>query len=142
MDRQFMLLTGEGVELTCVDVVSGVNLRRSVDAPYVPFAFRGDWQTTCRLLGEPVTVFNVMTRRGRAGAILTLPHWSGPLYCEQRKGETVIAVVLSGAVKVAGAARALLAPMDAVRLDSPVGGGCEFSAASAARLAVVRLWLT
>ena len=73
MDRQFMLLTGKGVELHCVDPVAGVDVRKAVDTAFVPFAFRGDWQTTCRLLGDPVQVFNVMTRRGRATARIVIP---------------------------------------------------------------------
>src|SRR5688572_16879019 len=72
LDRQLMLLSGTGVELACVDVVAGIDVRHAVDQPFVPFAFRGDWQTTCKLLGDPVQVLNVMTRRGRAGARISL----------------------------------------------------------------------
>ena len=139
MDRQFTLLAGDGVELHCVDVVTGVNLRHAVDAPYVPFAFRGDWQTTCRMLGEPVRVFNVMTRRGKATARIAIPHWKGALYCQQPAGETVIAILLAGHVEVAGEA-APLVPNDAVQLDAPAGEHCEIvSNSSYARMAVVRL---
>ena len=139
MDRQFMLLSGRGVELHCIDVISGVDLRLAVDRPFVPFAFSGDWQTTCRMLGEPVQVFNVMTRRGRASAKIGLPRWTGPLYCEQREGETLVAVLLSGSVRIAGEA-APLAPNEAVLLDAHRGEHCEVtSVGSAARLAIVRL---
>ena len=139
MDRQFMLLSGGGVELHCIDVVSGVDLRLAVDRPFVPFAFSGDWQTTCRMLGEPVQVFNVMTRRGKATAKITIPRWTGSLYCEQRAGETVIGVLLSGIARVKGEAVAL-ARHEAVLLEAPAGEHCEIvSSAGPARMAVVRL---
>ena len=139
MDRQFMLLSGGGVELHCIDVISGVDLRLAVDRPFVPFAFSGDWQTNCRMLGDPVHVFNVMTRRGKATAKITIPHWTGSLYCEQPPGETLVAVLLTGIARVTGEAVAL-APHEAVLLDAPAGGHCEVVAgAGDARMAVVRL---
>ena len=139
MDRQFMLLAGNGVELHCIDVVSGVDLRRAVDKPFEPFAFRGDWQTTCRMLGDPVRVFNVMTRRDKATARIALPRWTGSLYCEQRPGEALIAVLLSGTVRAAGEA-APLVPTDAVLLESPGGENCEIVAGEGvARIALVRV---
>src|SRR5471030_273100 len=95
MDRQFMLLSGGGVELHCIDVISGVDMHRMVDRPFVPFAFSGDWQTTCRMLGDPVHVFNVMTRRGKATAKISIPRWTGSLYCEQPPGEILLGVLLS-----------------------------------------------
>ena len=138
MDRQFMLLEGAGVELSCVDVIAGMNLRHAVNTPFVPFAFRGDWQTTCRLLGDPVEVFNVMTRRDRVAAKIVMPRWAGPLFCEQRPGETVVAVVLAGNV-TAPASPVPLAPGEAVMLDEPKGERCVLeSGAAQARLAIVR----
>ncbi len=139
MDRQFMLLAGGGVELHCIDVIAGVNIRRAVDAPFVPFAFRGDWQTTCRMLGEPVQVFNVMTRRGHASAKIVIPRWTGPLFCEQHAGETVVAVLLSG-VAQAGEQKTPLGICDSVLLDSPGGERCAIvSSGGPARTAIVRL---
>lgn len=144
MDRQFMLLAGDGVELHCIDIVTGVDIRRAVDSPFVPFAFRGDWQTTCRMLGEPVQVFNVMTRRGKATARISLPRWTGSLYCEQRPGETVLAVLLEGGAQVAGQG-APLAIHDSVLLDAREGERCEIASVAAqaggarTRMAIVRL---
>ena len=138
MDRQFMLLSGGGVELHCIDVISGIDIHRTVDTPFVPFAFRGDWQTTCRMLGEPVQVFNVMTRRAKAAAKVLLPRWAGSLYCEQRPGETVVAVLLAGSVQVPGELSPL-ARLESVLLDAPKGESCEILAIGAqARMAVVR----
>lgn len=139
MDRQFMLLSGGGVELHCIDVIAGIDVRHAVDRPYVPFAFRGDWQTTCRMLGEPVRVFNVMTRRGKAAAKITIPRWTGALYCEQHRGETLIAAMLAGSVLVPGELHPL-APNEAVVLDSPAGERCEIvSSGGDARMAVIRI---
>ena len=139
MDRQFMLLSGGGVELHCIDVVSGIDIRRAVDNPFVPFAFRGDWQTTCRMLGEPVRVFNVMTRRTQAAARIALPRWGGSLYCQQRPGETVVVVLLAGSVQAPGQASPLEL-LEAVVLDSPRGESCEILAGGTqARVAIVRI---
>lgn len=139
MDRQFMLLSGGGVELHCVDLIEGIDLRRALDAPFVPFAFRGDWQTTCRMLGEPVKVLNVMTRRGRVAAKISLPRWTGQLFCEQKPGETVIAVLLGGAAQVVGR-QVPLALHESVILDRPDGDRCAIVASgTAARMAVVHI---
>ncbi len=139
MDRQFMLLSGGGVELRCIDVIAAVDIRQPLNAPFVPFAFRGDWQTTCRMLGGPVEVFNVMTRRTKAAAKISLPRWGGSLYCAQRPGETVLAVLLAGSVQVPGEASPLEL-REGVLLDSPQGESCEILAAGAqARMAIVRL---
>lgn len=138
-DRQFTLLEGEGVELRCSDPAAGVNVTRAVDAPFVPFAFRGDWKTDCRLLGGAARVFNVMTRRGRATAKLRIQRWGGALLCDQHPGETLLAVMLSGKAQVAGEA-APLAPNDTVLLDSRSGERCEIQAhGTGARIAIVRL---
>jgi environmental stress-induced protein Ves len=136
MDRQFTLLSGDGVELHCIDVIAGIDVRHAVNTPFLPFAFRGDWQTTCRMLGEPVRVFNVMTRRGKAAARITMPRWTGPLYCDQRKGEKLVAVLLAGNAQVAGES---LAADDAVLLNAPEGEHCEIVSGGDSRMAVVRI---
>lgn len=139
MDRQFMLLAGPGVELHCIDVIAGVDVRHPVDRPFVPVAFRGEWQTTCRLLGEPVQVFNVMTRRSRAAATISQPRWTGALFLEQKPGEKVVAVLLAGAAQVTGEAAPLL-PTESVVLDAPQGEAREvITSGGPARLAIVRV---
>jgi len=137
-DRQFTLLQGNGVELSCTAPAEGVSLTRAVDTPYIPFAFRGDWKTDCRLLGGVVQVFNVMTRRGRATARLRITRWSGDMLCDQHPGETLLAVMLAGTAILAGEA-APLVPNDSVMLDARTGERCAIQApAAGARIAIVR----
>lgn len=138
-DRQFTLLEGNGVELKCSAPAEGVDLTKAVDTPFVPFAFRGDWKTDCRLLGGPVRVFNVMTRRGWYTANLRIRAWAGDLLCDQRPGETLLAVMLAGMAVVEGQPKPLKAN-DTVRLDAPEGGRCALRAlTSGTRVALVRL---
>lgn len=63
-DRVIMLLEGAGVRLHCG--AAGVDHR--LDTPLVPFAFAGDVELDCELLGGPSTDLNVMTRRGKLRA--------------------------------------------------------------------------
>ena len=93
LDRQFMVIEGAGVELTCVDE-SGITTVTRVDRLDVPFAFRGDWRTTCRLLDGPVKVFNVMTRRGNYSAKVDIV--SGLDSVHEVSGDTLLAVALPG----------------------------------------------
>jgi len=62
VDRIITLVDGPGMELT----VDGTS--HTVAERYVPFPFPGEAATDCRLLGGPLVDFNVMVRRGRAGA--------------------------------------------------------------------------
>ncbi len=91
LDRQFMVTEGAGVELTCTDENGKANVNR-IDPARGPFAFRGDWRTTCRLLDGPVKVFNVMTRRGKFSARVEL--LAGLDAVRASPGETLIAVAL------------------------------------------------
>ena len=91
LDRQFMVIEGAGVELSCTDENGTTSVHR-VEPMRGPFAFRGDWLTTCRLLDGPVKVFNVMTRRGRHAATVAVV--SGLEGARPAAAETVIAVEL------------------------------------------------
>lgn len=62
IDRQIMLLDGDGVEL------AGAGLRHTLDERWRPFAFAGDMALDGRLLGGSSTDFNVMARRGQWAA--------------------------------------------------------------------------
>jgi environmental stress-induced protein Ves len=67
LDRLFMVVEGKGVELKSIDD-HGATRTTPVYPLRLPYAFRGDWKTDCRLLDGPVKVFNVIARRGKARA--------------------------------------------------------------------------
>ncbi|MER5354001.1 HutD family protein [Kitasatospora sp. NPDC002551] len=108
VDRVITLVEGPGMALT-VDGTEHV-----VDAPLRPFAFPGDAATDCRLLGGPLVDFNVMTRRGRAGADLVLAGTPRPVTVPA--GATVLLVCLTGTATLDGTA---LARYDAALLTAP-----------------------
>ena len=59
VDRQIMLLEGDGVHL------KGEGVDHRLQRRWQPFAFSGDAALGCTLLGGPSTDFNVMARRGQ-----------------------------------------------------------------------------
>ena len=80
VDRSITLLEGDGVRLFTHDG----RVAHRLDVPHRPFAFSGDDEIDCTLLGGASNDFNVMTRRGqwradvqvldRASAIEAAPH--------------------------------------------------------------------
>ena len=60
VDRTLALLSGAGMRLT------GAAHATLLRAPYEPYAFSGDDETTCALVDGPVRDFNLMVRRARA----------------------------------------------------------------------------
>lgn len=102
LDRQFILLEGEGVELHCRGAGGDPDLRRRIDAPLEPFAFRGDWQTECRLLGGPVRVLNVVTRRGACSARVSTATMQVPTVIEKAAGETLLVFIVAGSMQIEG----------------------------------------
>lgn len=79
VDRVIMLLEGHGVHLKSV---RGIDHR--LDQPCVPFAFSGDNELDCTLLGGTSTDFNVMTRRGQLRAEVVVLRESATLPLSQR----------------------------------------------------------
>jgi environmental stress-induced protein Ves len=70
-DRTILLLDGEGM---CLD--SGPGRQHRLEQPHEPYAFSGDWDTDCTLIGGPCRDFNVMVDRRRARAevrVISLP---------------------------------------------------------------------
>lgn len=61
IDRQIMLLDGDGVHLRSKDG----SLEHRLDRRWQPLAFSGDVAVDCTLLGGTSTDFNLMLRRGR-----------------------------------------------------------------------------
>ncbi len=66
IDRQIMLLDGDGVRLHSAQA----GLEHALTERWQPFAFSGDMALDCDLLGGPSSDFNVMTRRGQWSARL------------------------------------------------------------------------
>ncbi|GHH75388.1 hypothetical protein GCM10018781_44170 [Kitasatospora indigofera] len=132
VDRVITLVDGAGMALT----VAGTE--HVLAQPYQPFAFPGDADTGCRLLGGPVVDFNVMTRRGRATAEVATagregsegrgpagrqepeggPGPAGGRAVEVPPGATVLLVCLDGGAEL-DAAGVRLGRFDAALLDSP-----------------------
>ncbi|MGR4868419.1 HutD family protein [Variovorax sp. LARHSF232] len=75
IDRQIMLLDGDGVHLRA----SKGAIDHRLDTPHRPFAFSGDVALDCALLGGISNDFNVMTRRGRCRAQLQLLDAAAPI---------------------------------------------------------------
>jgi environmental stress-induced protein Ves len=116
LDRQFIVLQGDGVELSCLDTAGGSAVRGTIDPGSEPFAFRGDWQTDCRLRDSAVQVFNVVTRRGLAQARVGRLSLRAPVEVDKPRGELLLVFVAEGTV-LAGAAGATLQADDALLLD-------------------------
>jgi environmental stress-induced protein Ves len=130
IDRQIMLLGGDGVRLRSTD--GGIDHR--LDVPHRPFPFSGDAHVECTLLGGASSDFNLMVRRGL---------WHGELQ------------VLDGAATIAAAPHGVLLALRGdwqLNGDNPAcreGEGlswtdtsCAWHAAplsNDARLAVVRI---
>jgi environmental stress-induced protein Ves len=64
VDRQIMLIAGNGMVLSFANEAPPVVISK----PLRPHAFKGEWQTDCRLIEGAIQDFNVMVRRdwGRA----------------------------------------------------------------------------
>ncbi|MEU5798260.1 HutD family protein [Streptomyces sp. NPDC047813] len=115
VDRVITLVEGPGMVLT----VDGSP--HTVAEPYVPFAFPGDAATGCRLLGGPLVDFNVMTRRGRAGARVEIVRGRTELPAAS-EAPALLVVVLEGSAVLEGAGT------DLGRLDAALFTGARAEA--------------
>jgi environmental stress-induced protein Ves len=142
LDRQFMLVSGRGLTLKIRSDDEGLSFDRPIDAPLEPFAFRGEWAVECVLRDGPVQVFNVMTRRGRAGARREVVAAAAARPVAKPAGETLLVYVARGPVEAWGRwGKATLAADDSILVDD--AGATEIAIAPAegraAQLALVRL---
>ncbi|MGW3265491.1 HutD/Ves family protein [Streptomyces sp. NPDC001056] len=99
VDRVITLVDGPGMVLT----VDGS--AHTVAERYTPFAFPGDADTDCRLLGGPLVDFNVMTRRGRARAGVEIVRGRAALPASA--GAALLVVVLEGSALLEAAGTTL-----------------------------------
>ena len=81
IDRVITLLSGAGVHLSSQDGSVNHQLNQALQ----PFAFSGDVALDCDLLGGPSQDFNVMTRRGRIRANVSI-HRAGALQLRSPHG--------------------------------------------------------
>jgi environmental stress-induced protein Ves len=128
IDRQLMLLSGNGVILRARGTAEGIGFEQRIDRPLTPFAFRGDWDVDCALVDGPVEVLNVMTRRGRAGARIEIRAVTTPALARKAAGETLV-VYAADALTAYGIWGAdTLHPDDSVLVDEPAM--CEIAIAA------------
>jgi hypothetical protein len=128
IDRQFMLLSGNGVILRVRGTAERVAFEQRIERPLEPFAFRGDWDVDCMLVDGPVEVLNVMTRRGHAGARIEIRAVTTPALVRKAAGETLV-VYAADALTAYGIWGAdTLHPDDSVLVDEPTM--CEIAIAA------------
>ena len=142
LDRQFMLVTGNGLTLKIRSSTDGLSFDRPIDAPLEPFAFRGEWDVECVLRDGPVQVFNVMSRRGRAGARLEIVEAGAARPMAKPAGETLLVYVARGPVEAWGRwGKATLAADDSILVDDDRATEIAIAPAEerSAQLALVRL---
>ena len=113
VDRSITLLDGERMDLLIDGVEEVLGLHESL-------TFDGASQTSCTLPFGPTRDLNVMTRRLRRSAVVTIADLSQTLPISVAVNEVLL--LLSGSAIVTGAdeRRATLSPLDAVRPTGPV----------------------
>ena len=119
LDRQFMLVSGNGLTLRVRSVEDRVGFERRIDSPFEPFAFRGDWDVDCALAGGPVEVLNVMTRRGRAAARIEIREVGAPALARQAAGEALIVYAADPLTAYGIWGEDSLRPDDSVLIEEP-----------------------
>ena len=97
VDRTLMILEGKGVALSF-----GATPEVVLDQPRRPFAFPGEAEVQCRLLGGPVRDFNLMVDRAVAEASLEVMHLAPGEARRVAHAWTVLLHVLEGRASVAG----------------------------------------
>jgi hypothetical protein len=141
LDRQLLLVSGEGLALRVRSAADHVDFERRIDRTLEPFAFRGDWDVDCALAGGAVEILNVMTRRGRAGARVEIREASAPALVRKPAGETLV-VYAADPVTVYGIwGEEAVLPDDAILVDEPAPTEIAIAAAGkpAARAVLIRL---
>ena len=111
VDRTLMILEGPGVVLSIGGTRDVV-----LDRRWQPFAFPGEAEIQCRLLGGPVRDFNLMVDRALAEATLEVVHLAPGETRTLAGASTVLLHVLAGRATVAGTS---LAVEETLWLDAP-----------------------
>ena len=119
LDRQFMLVSGNGLTLRVRSAEDRVDFEQRIDRPLEPFAFRGDWDVDCALAGGAIEVLNVMTRRGRAAARIEIREAGPPAIVRKIAGETLIVYAADPLTAYGIWGEDGLRPDDSVLVDEP-----------------------
>jgi environmental stress-induced protein Ves len=141
LDRQFLLVSGNGLTLRVRSAEDRVDFEQRIDRPLEPFAFRGDWDVDCALAGGAVEVLNVMTRRGRVAARLEIREVGAPALARQAAGETLIVYAADALTAYGIWGEDGLRPDDSVLVDEPEMTEIAIAAAGKppARTVLIRL---
>jgi environmental stress-induced protein Ves len=129
IDRQIMLVEGNGMILEHKDV-GAFRLER----PFVPHAFSGDVETSCRLIGGPCRDLNLMVGRSEASGRLTVERLAAGEVKSTWPAGIVALVLLAGSVEMGNA---VAASGDTLLLD--VGTPLSMKAARDAAFAIVQV---
>lgn len=117
IDRTLTVLDGAGIKL---DFAEGDDL--VIDVKWRPASFDGGRACEGRLIGGPITDFNVMTRRPGVAHRVRFVKLSGETLTESLENEVTALLLLSGEVVVeSGAVRTALAPLDTLLIEHAVG---------------------
>ena len=140
IDRTLTLLQGDGLKL---DFEEGDDL--VIDVRWRPAAFDGGRLCQGRLIGGPVTDFNVMSRRGRVSHRVRPVDLSDQELTESLENEVTAILVLEGGVEAAvGGERAALAPRELLLVEREAGerGTWKLAAAAETRALIVEIDLS
>jgi environmental stress-induced protein Ves len=141
LDRQLLLVSGNGLALRVRSVEDRVDFERRIDRPFEPFAFRGDWDVDCTLVGGAVEVLNVMTRRGRAGARVEIREAGAPALVRKAAGETLVVYAADPVAAYGVWGEETVLPDDSILVDEPAPTEIAIAAEGkpAARTVLIRL---
>ena len=122
IDRQIMLLDGDGVQL----VAEQAGIHHGLQHRWQPFAFSGDVALDCTLLSGTSTDFNVMTRRGVVRAVVSI-HYGGRVRLASPHG---LLLARAGQWQLQGDTALQAGAHDGVYWAAHTGAAVEASAAS------------
>jgi environmental stress-induced protein Ves len=115
-----VITSGDGLVLDHGKAAHRARLRR-LD----PYRFSGDWPTQAELSGEPVTDFNVFTRRGKLEAVVQALRLGARSLREPLEARFAFVHVLAGTAvaRVTAEETAIeLVAGDSLRIDDSTGG--------------------
>jgi environmental stress-induced protein Ves len=143
LDRQLMLVSGNGLALHVRSAADRVDFEHRIDRPLEPFAFRGDWDVDCALADGAVEVLNVMTRRSRAAARIEIREVLAPALVRKAAGETLVVYAADPLTGYGIWGEAGLLPDDSILVDEPEPTEIAIAIAAtgkpAARAVLIRL---